>query len=362
MKNPDSLKMNKQRVGAFEEFKIKFNEIEVEELFKKYEEIGFIYPAKKTLLDPYFNLIIQNWEKLLKSNKDLLWILTKEQTEKRHFASVSVWKQSNYGLLAQHLVSNGNPFLSLKVMLAAQFRAEHYYGPKEVQSSQNWFRPDNRYAYRVFASMYDKLGPENASLIRFQYLHLKLDQIPRRPQSVFTAEEVNGRDPKLIAFVKRQYGEVFVRAEELDREDIQLSGVGALFHNHGLKRSRKVLKIRDSRTQKILAVIIANRAPLGLNFSFLENRSYYILDKNLENDKRGLVLKAMNAAIKPYYKDFDLQAIPIVTDALSAKALQSQKATLFREYIQSIWMREGFSLWYNHIHSFLKRIERIEKK
>lgn len=348
--------MAMQKSKQFDAFKIKFNETSVATLFKKYESIGFIYPAKKALLQPYFDQITKNWKRLLQGKEDLLWILTNRNNE-AHFASISVWKQSNYGLMAQHLVSDGNPFLSLKVMLAAQFKAEHHYNNQEVRSSQNWFRPDNRYAYRIFASMFKKLGPNRASLIPFHYLHLKLDDIAVSRSKNYSIEEVTGKDAELIRFVKKEHGAVFLKAEELDQEDIQFSTLGKKFQKHGLHRSRKVLKIKDQSSGKVMACIVANRAPLGLNFSFLENRAYYILDKNLKAGKRHKVLKAMNQAIQSYYNDLELQAIPIVTDEVSADLLEKQGAVFFKKYMQSIWLREGFPMWYDHIHSFLQKIE-----
>ena len=61
--------------------------------------------------------------------------------------------------------------------------------------------------------------------------------------------------------------------------------------------------------------------------------------------------------MKDYYQDFALQAIPIVTDPLTSTSLQTLKAKKLREYMQSIWMRSGFALWFDHIHSFWKKIE-----
>lgn len=349
--------MIKLMTNTFEDFKVDFNKVTVKELFYKYEEIGFIYPAKKALLTPYFNLIIENWEKLLKSKEDLLWILTKNHNGK-YFASVSVWQYNNYGVQAQHLVSNGNPFLSLKTMLAAQMKAKHHYARGEMRTSQNWFRPNNRYAYRVFASMYEKLGPRYASLLAFHYLFLRLDKVKYAEQNLYWVEEVSVVDNELISFIAKQYNEVFVRAEELDQEDIDLSLVNKVFQKYGLKRSRKVLKISDKQSGKIVACILANRAPLGLNFSFLENRAFYILDKRLDRNTRKVLIQTMNQSIKHFYKDFELKAIPIVTDETSSAILQQQGAEFFRVYMQSIWGEEGFSLWYDHIESFLKRIEK----
>ena len=342
---------------SFEDFHMGFNDISIEALFAKYEDIGFLYAAKKKLLSPFFDKIQHNWEQLLQSQEELLWILNKEDLLNEHFASISVWKNSNKGLLAQHLVSTGNPFLSLEVMLAAQFRTQHHLSSEEVISSQNWFRPNNRYAYRVFASMYDKLGPSRSSLIKFQYLHLDLAEIRDFNSCPYEVKEYTHADAGLTLFICRQLNPVFVQAEELDQADLTLSCLGQTFEAYGLERSRKVFTFCDPDSQKILACIVANRAPLGLNFSFLENRAYYIVDKDLDIQQKDALLRSMSQVLKSYYSDFPLQVIPIVTDVSSSHILQSQGARFLREYMQSIWLREGFSLWYDHILSFLRRIE-----
>lgn len=347
-----------QKNKSLDAFNVNVNEISVKALFKKYEDIGFIYPKKKALLKPHFDQITKHWQTLLQSKENLLWILTNAQNTKENFASISVIKQSNYGLLAQHLVSDGNPFLSLKVMLAAQFKAEHHYDENEVRSSQNWFRPDNRYAYRIFASMFKKLGDERASLIPFHYLHLKLDKIQASSSANYSVEKVVQPKADFIDFVSKEHGKVFLQAEELDGSDIELSKLGAKYKNHGLNRSRKVWSFKNRQTGKVIAAVVANRAPIGLNFSLLENRAYYILDRQLDSEERKAILALMNHTVKAYYEDFEQQAIPIVTDEKSAEALESLGADFLRKYMQSIWMRAGFPLWYEHIFSFLQRIEK----
>ena len=113
------------KTARFEEFNAALNQESVEQLFNYYEQTGFLYPEKKQLLIPHWNTIVDNWNTLLKSKEELLWIMSTKTNDTNDYASISTWKQSNTGLQAQHLVSTGNPFLSLKVMLAAQFRAQH---------------------------------------------------------------------------------------------------------------------------------------------------------------------------------------------------------------------------------------------
>ena len=343
---------------------LKVNSHSVKHIFEKYDEIGFLYPAKKKLLAPHFEKITQNWEKLNATEENLLWTIatTEQGKDQENFASIAVWRQSNHGFIAQHLVSSGNPFLSLKVMLRAQEIAEYDYSSEEIKSSQNWFRPNNRYAYRVFASMINKLGNEKASLISFQYLHQALNLVKVAEEHPFAVTEVTSVDDDLIRFVNNQYGEVFMRAEELDQKDIQFDNIGSIYAKYGCIKSRKMLKFLDRKSGKTVGCIIANRSPLGLNFSFLENRAYYIVDLNLPAQEMDQLVQSMNAAIKDTYAGFDLQSIPIVTDKQTAEALKNQGAIFQREYMQSIWLREGFADWYDHIDAFLQRIENRTKK
>jgi hypothetical protein len=69
------------------------------------------------------------------------------------------------------------------------------------------------------------------------------------------------------------------------------------------------------------------------------------------------MLSVMNNYAAKVYDDFELGKVPIVTDESTSESLQTLGAELRRVYVQSIWLREGFAQWYEHIRSFLSRIE-----
>jgi hypothetical protein len=332
---------------------------DIEFLFAKYTEIGFLYPAKRQLLAPHFRQITQNWQTLVGTPEQLLWTLTARKTcRPEDFASIAVWRQSNYGLIAQHLVSTGNPVLSLRTMLRAQEIVQQEFTENEVRSSQNWFRPDNRYAYRVFASLLRQLGDQEAALLRHQYLLLPLEQVVSARAEGYRAEAITTPMPEFVAFVRQQYGEVFVAAEELDQPDLLLEGIGRIYRSYQCERYRQIVGVRDSATGRLVGCAVANRAPLGLNFSFLENRAYFILAPELSSVQRALVVRQLGAHLRSAYADIPIGAIPVATDPLTAATLQADGATWLREYMQSIWLRAGFPGWYAHIDSFLQRITR----
>lgn len=326
-------------------------------LFRKYEEIGFLYPAKKALLMPHFDRIRSNWRRMFSSKEQLMWSSDYEDQERGHFASIVAWRQSNHGFMAQHLVSDGNPFLSLRVMLAAQARVIHSAEQDQIRSSQNWFRPDNRYAYRIFASMIDSLGTKKGALNLFHYFHQPLPAVTDTSGTALQITELTAPDAGFTKLATRLHGEVFVRGEELDLADLCQDKLDAVYGQYGLSRYRRVFKVMTADGKRLLGGAVVNRAPLGINFSFLENRCYYLLADDLQAAERQRVVAALNATVAPYYQDLELGCIPVVTTEENGAALLKSGARLIRAYYQSIWLREGFKDWYDHINSFLQRIE-----
>ena len=349
--------------ALFNKLGVDFNKISTQRLFKEYEKIGFLYPAKQRLLAPYFDKINANWKKLKASENNLLWILNKEDKVKDNFTSISVIKYYNRGLIAQHLVSSGNPILSLEIMQAAQRVTKQCFEKEEINSSQNWFRPNNRYAYRIFASVVKELGPSKAALSRFHYLHLPLHVINNTTSQRLQIDEVSNIDKDLNNFLIKQKGEAFVIGEELNSTDIKQEKIAMEYKIEGLKRSRVVLKITNtSNNSKTIGAIIINRAPLGINFSFLGNRCMIILDDQMSEVDKQAILPELLTSIKNYYLDFELEKIPIITDANTSIILQNHNAEFLREYMQCIWLRAGFEQWEQHIDSFLSALLARKRK
>ena len=154
--------------SSLEDFDVILNGISVGKLFEKYEEIGFIYPAKKELLGPHWPAINQHWKKLVEEGENLFWLLVnKDHGCSENFVSVSFFRQNNHCMMAQHLVSSGNPFLSLKVLLAAQFRAYSNNCSKagKIELRPGVYRsvePDQRYRDHLPDSLFGKGTRMNA--------------------------------------------------------------------------------------------------------------------------------------------------------------------------------------------------------
>jgi len=333
-----------------EVYGVKVNALSVNELFELYGRAGFLYPAKAARLLPYMDLIRENWQRLLQAGDSLLYVLT--AGEDRGCASIAVWRTTGRGWVAQHLVSENNPLASRAVILAASAGAL-LRGADE--SHQNWFRPENRFPARVFGSMVQSIGESYASVRRHMYFALPRRKAFEPSGSVQIVPYDASHKEALCSLAALVRGNIYVTSEEL-RDDMELNYVNDLYRGVGLQRRRQVwLAYRDLKDEPIGAVM-AYRGPLGVNFSFIENRCDLLLHPAMsESDVPATVASLMSAAQKAY-ADFELNEIPVIADQIAASALTGLEAECLRNYCHGIWLQSGQSQFYGHVDHFYSRV------
>jgi hypothetical protein len=334
-----------------EAYGVKVNALSVDELFGLYERAGFLYPAKAARLLPYMDLVRENWRRLLQAGDSLLYVLTAGDEEKGG-ASIAVWRTTGRGWISQHLVSENNPLASRAVMLAGSAGAM-LRGLDE--SHQNWFRPENRFPARVFGSMVQSIGESYASVRRHMYFALPRQRTFEPNESVHIVPYGPSHQEGLCALAALVRGNIYVNSEEL-KHDVELQYVNDLYRGVGLRRTRQVwLAYRDSGDEPIGAVM-AYRGPLGVNFSFIENRCDLLLHPAMpESDVPAVVGSLLNAS-RAAYADFELNDIPVIADQIAASALTGLGAEFLRNYCHGIWLQHGQSHFYGHVDHFYSRL------
>jgi len=110
-------------IGTIEDYGCEVNSIHVKELFAKYEELGFIYPAKKKRLSSLMPLIEDNWNRLLEINPAILQIVSYQHNNK-DFGTMCMLKSSNHGWLNHHGIANKLPAIALTFLTAQQVHLE----------------------------------------------------------------------------------------------------------------------------------------------------------------------------------------------------------------------------------------------
>ena len=334
------------------------NAVSVEELFELYEKSGFLYPEKAARLRPHIAKIKDNWQRMLASEDSLVSVLTSGDSQ-RGMASLTVWRTAQRGSMLQHLVSENNPFASRAVMLASGAGSM---ANRTEDSGQNWFRPQNRFPARVFGSVVEAIGPARSSVQRLSYFAL-----PRNLAYV-TEPEVNvvayepSQKATLCAFAAGVRGQIYVVAEGL-AGDVEFAGINQLYRRVGLRRTRHVWLAYRTGTQEVLGAVIAYRGPLGINFSYLENRCDLLISPTVSQNETSAVARALLRAAVEAYQDFELDEIPLIANDHAAQACRHLGADFLRHYCQGIWLKDGCSAFYHHIDGFYSRLlQRAEKQ
>ena len=349
------------------DFRIQVNRLGVDDLFALYERAGFLYPAKAARLTPHLDVVRDNWRRVLQAGDSLLYVLTAGNDEDG-YASVAVWRSTGDNWVWQHLVCEGNPLRSRAVMLGGLVRCVK---GSIGDSQQNWFRPENRFPARVFGTMPESLGDSLSSVQRHLYfavprldgrLHAIAACAPHRASGVQVVPYDASQHAALCNLATTTRGRVYVTAEALDK-DVDLHIVANLYLSVGLRRTRHVWLAYQAGADQPVGAALAYRGPLGLNFSFLENRCDLLLHPALSPADVAAVSESLIAATLPAYADFELDDIPVVADEAAAPALDSLGGEFLRNYCQGIWLKDGQPQLYRHVDRFYTRLrDRVERR
>ncbi|HKT23450.1 MAG TPA: hypothetical protein VJR04_02535 [Terriglobales bacterium] len=343
---------------VYAEYGVEVNAVSVEELFELYERSGFLYPEKAARLRPHITKIKDNWQRMLSSEDSLVSVLTSGDSQ-RGLASLTVWRTAQRGSMLQHLVSENNPFASRAVMLASGAGSM---ANRNEDSGQNWFRPQNRFPARVFGSVVEAIGPARSSVQRLSYFALSrnLAYVPEPEVNVVAYEPT--QKATLCAFAAAVRGQIYVIAEGL-AGDVEFAGINQLYRRVGLRRTRHVWLAYRTGTQEVLGAVIAYRGPLGINFSYLENRCDLLISPTVSQNETSAVARALLRSAVEAYQDFELDEIPLIANDHAAQACRHLGADFLRHYSQGIWLKDGCSAFYHHIDGFYSRLlQRAEKQ
>jgi len=340
------------------------NALSVEELFFHYKDVNFIYPEKEKRIEPHINLIQENWKKALKSDQNILWVVTVKEPILKRMGSVALWRSTLNGWVSQHLTSTGYAPGVASMMLNVQLQAIK----GNYHSGQNWYSQNNKYAHKIFGTIEASIGKEYAGVNSFSYLAVKPNQLSDNSHGLRVVP-CNEKDTRgIYEFVKNIRGAVYADSEELDGSDIELHGVNELYQKANLCRRRYIWVAFSPGKSSPVGAAIAYRGPLGFNLSFIENRCDLIVDPGLNREDKTLVCNVLMRKVAHVYFESDLSLnypldyIPVVTDNDCADILIKSGSVLIRKYNQSVWLQKGFEKWVKHIEKTYRRVaDRIKK-
>jgi hypothetical protein len=333
-----------------QQFGCRIGAVDPVELFHRYQRAGFLYPAKRDRLTPYWSSVLDTWRRSLEAGEQLHYLVTGQSPDEMSWASLSVWRTSLCGWQVQHLVSSGGG-AGARAVLSTAIRAQQRRATNAF--FQSWFRPENPFADALFGTVPQTLGPQQAVVQDFQYLALPLSRADQ-PAGRWRLTECWPTEAAALAeLAHRIRGPVYTRCEELNGGDLGLAALDELYRSVGLRRYRRVW-LAHGRGSTPVGAALAHRGPLGLNFSFLENRCDLLITPDLPRAHRVEVAAALCHAVRPAYLDFAPAFIPITTDVGTADFLERLGARPLQRYAQCIWRQSGLTDLYRHVDAFYR--------
>lgn len=342
--------------SCYERFGCEVNRLSVRDLFRRYMDSGFLYADKLRRIGPFTAEILDNWQRAASSPDGLLRVVTYTGAHQRSWASLATWRHTETGWCTQHLVSRGDPLASRAVMLSEQ---EATLDEPRHLSNQNWFQPSNRLPRRIFAPVIGQLGPEAACANLLTVFDVPRVSAPR--SAGISISELDGvTQPELFELAAASRGRVYATAEGFADEDFALAGIDRLYRRVGLFRHRRAFLAREGG--ELVAALVAYRGPLGLNYSFIENRAELLVAASASARSIASATRALIDAASDTYAGFSPGYIPLFVDQVSAPALACAGFQPIRTYYQTLWLRSGYARYQAHLlATFARVVERAER-
>jgi hypothetical protein len=313
-----------------------------------YRASGFLYPQKSESLEMFWPSIRQLWIHLMRANPSLLIV----GIEGRHKRSTgAMWKSSTNNWFVQHLASDGDAYGTASLVMGA---IAALYLPSETQGFQVWFRGDNKLPNRVFAmDILDGSGRDrDTALHTYNYCRMQKCDMQAKQRSSFDViccdETTASIATSLISEVR---GTAFASVEEFDRDPF-LTGIDNEFRREGLRRYRRIYVALKENAP--VGCAIAFRGPLGLNFSFLENRCDLVLKPGLSVSETAAITEALLHAVQDAYADFEPAWIPVTTEVPQTRLPLSLRP--LRVYTQAIYLRAAMPRFYDGLRGLYGRL------
>jgi hypothetical protein len=311
----------------------RINTVSLEDLLAKYQAAGFLYPAKRERLARYMPAVADTWERTLAAGDELRRVITFESDDGTRWGSVDAWRSSTGSWTIQHLVANGGGVGSRASVLTAISRC---WADPDFAAAESWFRPSNPFPDRIMGASVHAVGEHLAARADYEYIAVAPGALPR---ALAPTRETTTASRDLLELTDRNRGHVYTVGAAL-AQDPGLEGIDTRYRCVGLRRYRRIW-LAESRSGYCAGAALAHRGPLGLNFSFLENRCDIIVDQDLPEEEATDITVALLVAASEAYDDFAPNFVPAVVPEPLAEPLLALGGSRLQTYAQIIWLRSG---------------------
>jgi hypothetical protein len=251
------------------------NRVNLEELWNFFFETGFIYPDKYEHIQKNKHQIKAIYEKLYNNSSNIArhFIYQDNGRIMGHMAMLRYYKKT---WLIHHHAARKSALNKAGLIVLDQIgrmgNNSHCFDSLHMDYLMCYYRPENKFPSRVFGgaanSIHDRKG---CSIDTFAYYRhqCNFERVKQLPQSwqMVPASRIDLLE--LENFYQHVSDGLILDAADLRPDGLNLDDLTEEYQRLGLQRERRLFALRQK--SKLKAMIIVNRADLGLNLSDLTN-------------------------------------------------------------------------------------------
>lgn len=247
------------------------------QLWQFYLTSRFIYPDKERQLAPYLAEISKTWDKLLDSSEDIFKLFVHERNS-RIRSSIAVTRYYNKSWMVHHMASISDPRGMQKVLLKS---IRWMMDNQLLDHGIFYWRPTNKRANDRFADLGkmlkgSKIEVTSENLLDYYFFPTQssfYQQAFNLDIAAITPEESEA----IIGLLSECVNPKEMDLRSLNTHHLELSNLDREYRIHGLTRKRNVF--RATKDDHVVAVILWEKASMGLNFShFFTTFQIYFVD------------------------------------------------------------------------------------
>lgn len=285
--------------------------IDLDALWDFFFEAGFVYPAKYMHIADQKDKFISIYKKVYHEHPEIARHVIYQERGKiyGHIAMFRYYQKT--WLLHHHAaIKSSKHKAGLVVMehIIQYIRELHLLPSAKIDYLAAYYRPDNRFAKRVFGDIsiaFNNL--DKSSLDEFAYFYIDPHKISAQTSETMTLCESDSEDLEIL---KDWYNEIsgglLIKALDLDSESFALDKmIGHDFTKAGFKREKRLFSLK--KNDELLALIIVNISDVGINMSELTNCiHFFAIDQNQLNKY------TYNFVISKISQFYDNRAFPLL--------------------------------------------------
>ena len=344
--------------------------IDLDALWDFFFETGFVYPAKYLHIAEQKEKFKAVYKKLYHEHPEIVRHVI-YQDRGRIYGHVSMFRYyKKTWILHHHAAVKSNKHKAGLVVM--NHILQYIYEIHSLSSARTkyigcYFRPENRFANRVFGGSARSLNDvKKSSLDEFAYFYLHPDvkSISSSNSMIFCESDIED-----LEILKNWYAEIsgglLIQALDLDPEIFSMDeSISKDYVKAGLKREKKIFSLK--KDDDLLAILIVNISDFGLNMSDLTNCiQFFVLDENL------ISKYSYNFAIKNVVQYYDNKTVPILVypkSSIEKLQLSSEKTYVlalldldyinqYLEYIHGITAPKKSEVFYSNM---IKRLNNLQ--